>query len=192
MKRQIRKGGSLASQLMAQAAAHQSETAFVRLPIPEIAPDFVFEFQARRVSIQSMLVAAILPESLAKMILEIRTPDAVAKIEEDASLEAESMSTEDQFKILEFQRTIACEVCADPVLVIHEPKQKNEVDLRTIPFADKLVKALYSYAMGLSPAVPVPTTEGGETTVEAVETFHQVPELPDPRTDGASVRANAQ
>lgn len=191
MKRQLRKGGSLASQLMAQAAAHQSETAFVRLPIPDITPDFVFEFQARRVNIQSMLVAGVLPESLARMILEIRTPDAMAKIEEDAGLEAETMSAEDQFKVLEFQRRIAFEVCADPVLVLHEPAAKNEVDLRTIPFADKLVRALYSYAMGLSVGVPVATTEGGETTVEAVETFHQVPELPHAHTDGASVRANA-
>ena len=183
---------ALATQFRQQAAKIKPVTALVKLPIPSIADGFVFEFVARRIDIASMLMAGTLPESMARMILEIRTPDAVAKIEEEAQIEAEQMGAKEQLDLLQFQKKIALQVCVEPQLVFRDVVDPGEIDLRGIEFADKLIAALYGYAMGLSPAVPVVTTDGGETTVAAVETFPPKPEFSDAGADGAAVRQAAQ
>ncbi len=186
------RGAALAANFRAAAAAVLVPTQFVRLPIPEIEAGFVFEFEARRIDINSLLMSGALPENMARTILEIRTPEAAERIVEEARKEAEKMTVEEQLSLIEFQKRIACEVCHEPKLVYRAVRAANEIDLREVPFADKLVRALYAYGMGLSPAVPVATVDGGETTVAAVEEFRDGAKLPHAGATGAAVRATAE
>ncbi|TXH50669.1 MAG: hypothetical protein E6Q97_19970 [Desulfurellales bacterium] len=186
------RGAALAAQLRTQIHALPVATTLVRLPIPEIAEGFIFEFEARRVDINSLLMGGAIPESLARTILEIRTPEAAERVAEEARAEAERMPVEEQLQLIEFQKRIAIEVCHEPKLVYRPVCAANEIDLREVPFADKLIRALYGYAMGLSPAVPVARTDGGETTVDAVEEFLKDTEFLDDRAHGAPVRKIAQ
>lgn len=193
-KKSNSRGAALASQLRAQVAKAKPQTASVRLAIPEIAPDFVFEFEAKRIPIQSWLMSGFLPESMARMILSVRTPEAFERIEDDAAAAVDEMSVDEQIALIEFQKKVATEVCVSPKLVYRDATAEDEIDLRDPAFADiadKLIKALYAYAMGLSPAVPVATTTGEDTTVEAVETFPEKPEFPNAGKPGATVRPAA-
>jgi hypothetical protein len=193
MKKYSSRGYALATQFRQQLAKVKPQTAIIKLAIPEIAVDFVFEFEAQRPNVQSMLVAGVLPESLARTILEINSPDAAAKVAEDAAEEVDRMSVEEQIRLFEFQRKIAIETCVNPKLVFRDVIDPNEIDLRTVPFADKLISALYRYGMtGLAPGVPVATMDGGETTVAAVETFPDGAELPNDRDDGQVVSQAAE
>jgi hypothetical protein len=182
------RGAALAAQFRAQAqkTVEQVYTAEVRLPIPEIAPGFVFEFIGQRVDINSMLVAGELPEAFARKILAGRVEDQEIDKEEAmqrAIHEASLMSVDEKNANLEFQRKIAIKACVSPRLVMQEPTDDEEVDLRALPFAGNLITALFSWAMnGLSPEVPVATVGGEATTVQAVENFSVTSpraELPD-------------
>ena len=186
------RGAALAALLRGQVQAYEPPTATVRLPIPEISEEFIFEFEAQRIDIHSLLMSGVLPESLARTILEIRSPEAMDRALGEARREVERMTVQQQLDLVEFQRRIALEVCRAPRLVYRPVCAADEIDLREVPFADKLIRALYAYAMGLSPAVPVPTIDGGETTVTAVEEFRQGAELSDAGAAGAPVRAVAE
>lgn len=186
------RGAALAANFRAAAAAIVVPTQIVRLPIPEIEEGFIFEFEARRIDINSLLMSGALPEAMARTILEIRTPEAAERIVDEARQEAERMTVEEQLQLIEFQKRIAVEVCHEPKLVYRPVCAANEIDLREVSFADKLIRALYAYAMGLSPAVPVATVDGGETTVAAVEEFRDGVKLSDARAAGAPVRATAE
>lgn len=167
MKQNGNRAAALAAQFKKQAKAITSQTVEVKLPIPEIAPDFVFEFVGRRVDIMTMLYSGVLPESLARALLETRRTNV-----EDSAIEiAEEMSADEQLAILDFQRRIACEVCVAPKLVFREPASAEEIDLRDWEHAGKLIVALFNYAMKLSPDVPVATTDGGAEPLKAVESF---------------------
>lgn len=185
---------SRAAELAAQFK-QQTEKAFeqnwrkeVKLPIPSIAPDFVFEFIAQRVDITSLLYNGQLPENFAKQILANRKEATRDEIAQEFLDEA---SAEEKKASLDFQVKIAQEVCFAPKLVLREPQSDEEIDLRTLPFSGNLIIALFNYAMGLSPDVPVATTDGGQTSLKAVETFPDgVPgsELPGAGGDGAESR----
>ena len=186
------RGAALAAQLRTQVAGLTVATQLVRLPIPEIEEGFVFEFEAKRIDINSLLMSGALPESMARTILEIRTPEAAERVADEARTAAEKMTVEEQLQLIEFQKRIAIEVCYEPKLVYRPVIAANEIDLREVPFADKLIRALYAYGMGLSPAVPVARTDGGETTVQAVEEFRGGAELSDTLAHGAPVRTAAE
>jgi hypothetical protein len=163
-----------AAQLAAQFK-QQTEKAFeqnwrkeVSMPIPTIAPGFVFTFIAQRVDITSLLYNGQLPETFAKQILANRREASREEIAEDFLNEA---SAEEKKASLDFQVKIAQEVCYAPKLVFHDPENEEEIDLRKLPFSGNLIIALFNYAMGLSPDVPVATTDGGQTSLKAVETF---------------------
>lgn len=169
MKQNGNRAAALAAQFKKQAKAITSQTVEVKLPVPEIAPDFVFEFIGRRVDIMSMLYSGVLPESLARTLLEKRR---AAGLSDDSAVEiAEEMSAEEQLAILDFQRKIACEVCVAPKLVFRDTVSAEEIDLRDWEHAGKLIVALFNYAMKLSPDVPVATTDGGAEPLKAVESF---------------------
>lgn len=160
------KATALAAQFKAQAEKAMTEqwTREVSLPVPSIAPDFVFTFIARRVDATSMLYAGELPEHFTRLILG--DADDVAE-----GAEPRKVSADEKRAALEFQIKIAQEVCMAPRLVFADPKDETEVDLRKLPFSGNLILALFNYAMNLSPDVPVATTEGGSTSLAAVETF---------------------
>lgn len=117
----------------------------------------------------SMLYSGVLPESLARALLEKRR--AVGLSDDSAVEIAEGMSAEEQLAILDFQRKIACEVCVAPKLVFRDAANAEEIDLREWEHAGKLIVALFNYAMRLSPDVPVATTDGGAEPLKAVESF---------------------
>lgn len=171
MKQNGNRAAALAAQFKKQAKAITSQTVEVKLPVPEIAPDFVFEFIGRRVDIMTMLYSGVLPESLARALLEKRRAVDLSNIEDSAIEMAEEMSADEQLAILDFQRKIACEVCVAPKLVFREPASAEEIDLRDWEHAGKLIVALFNYAMRLSPDVPVATTDGGAEPLKAVESF---------------------
>lgn len=177
------RAAALAAQFKAQAEKYQeAATAEVSLPIPSIAPDFVFHFVGRRVDMNSLLIAGELPESMARKILDAKREDLSADKEEQlqrALDEAAQLTLEEKQANIEFQKRIALKVCLEPKLVFHEPKDETEIDLRDVPYAGELIVALFSWAMELSPGVPVATTEGKETTVDAVENFS--PQSPGPK-----------
>lgn len=160
------KAAALAAQFRTQTdkAIAEQWTREVSLPIPSIAPDFVFQFVARRIDATSMLYAGELPEHFTRLILG--DADDVG----DAA-EPRRVSAEEKRAALEFQVKIAQEVCMAPKLVFGDPKDETEIDLRQLPFSGNLILALFNYAMNLSPDVPVKTTEGGSTSLAAVETF---------------------
>lgn len=169
MKQNGNRAAALAAQFKKQTKAIATQTIEVKLPIPEIAPDFVFEFIGRRVDIMSMLYSGVLPESLARTLLEKRQ---AAGLSDDNAVEiAEGMSANEQLAILDFQRKIACEVCVAPKLVFREAASAEEIDLREWEHAGKLIVALFNYAMQLSPDVPVATTDGGAEPLKAVQSF---------------------
>lgn len=168
-------GSKSKAALLAAQFREQTEKAFeqnwrkeVSLPIPAIAPDFVFTFIAQRVDITSLLYNGQLPETFAKQILASRKEATREDLAEEFLDEA---SAEEKQASLDFQVRIAQEVCFAPKLVFRDPESEEEIDLRTLPFSGNLIIALFNYAMGLSPDVPVATLDGGETTVKAVETF---------------------
>lgn len=171
MKQNGNRAAALAAQFKKQTKAIATQTIEVKLSIPEIAPDFVFEFVARRVDIMSMLYSGVLPESLARTLLEKRQAAGLANIDESAVEIAEGMSANEQLAILDFQRKIACEVCVAPKLVFREAASAEEIDLREWEHAGKLIVALFNYAMQLSPDVPVATTDGGAEPLKAVQSF---------------------
>lgn len=190
-----------------------------RIHIPAIAPDFFFEFIARRIDITSLLYSGELPESFSNQVLA-RSNKQLSE-DEKARLEAEyaeNQTAEDKAASIAFQVKLAKQVCAAPRLMFvaaeraeYEKKHhgimavaakvadddplrndllmqiadlsarrasfenlaadEGTLDLSDIPFSGDLIIALFNYAMGLSPDVPVPTTDGGETTIKAVETF---------------------
>jgi hypothetical protein len=161
----------------------------VKLPIPSIAPDFVFEFVAQRVDVTSLLYNGQLPETFAKQILgarrEARSEDEITQEFLDDATAAEKQAA------LDFQIKIAQEVCYAPKLVFREPVNDEEIDVRTLPFSGNLIIALFNYAMGLSPDVPVGLTDGTTTTVEAVSNFPdgaQGPQSARAGADGAQLR----
>lgn len=169
MKQNGNRAAALAAQFKKQTKAIATQTIEVKLPIPEIASDFVFEFIGRRVDIMSMLYSGVLPESLARTLLEKRQ---AAGLSDDNAVEiAEGMSANEQLAILDFQRKIACEVCVAPKLVFREAASAEEIDLREWEHAGKLIVALFNYAMQLSPDVPVATTDGGAEPLKAVQSF---------------------
>ena len=174
------RGIRYAAQFKKRIAAVAPPTTIVHLPIPSIAPDFVFEFEARRVSIESMLYSGALPEKLALTLIGHQETSAPAEL-----------SGAEQLQILEFQRRIACEVCVSPRLVFRDATSDDEVDLRDVPYSGNIIVALFQYAMNLSPDVPV-ATQSGETTVDAVERFRQQSALPDDGDHGAPVRSSAK
>lgn len=176
------RAAALAAQFRRNLSQVAPKTATVRLPIPDIAPDFVFEFVAKRVDIESMLYAGMLPERLALTLMAQRDEAGG-----DAEATAARMTAQEQLAMLDFQRRIACEVCVEPRLVFRAPENDGEIDLREIPYAGNLIVALFTYAMNLSPDVPVATATG-ETTVEAVESFRDEPALHDAGDNGKAVR----
>lgn len=190
MKRNGSRGSALAAQFRNQAKAVQ-QTATVKLPIPSIAPDFVFEFVARRINLYSLLFAGKLPESLSAALLGAKDPETAERVAENATETAQAMTLPEQLEMLEFQWRIAQEVCVEPRLVMSDSKSEEEIDLRQVDFAGQLIIALYNYAMNLSREVPVATADGQATTVGAVETFPSVGELPNAGADGAAVRQAA-
>lgn len=192
-----------------------------RIHIPAIAPDFFFEFIARRIDITSLLYSGELPESFSNQVLA-RSNKQLSE-DEKARLEAEyaeNQTAEDKAASIAFQVKLAKQVCAAPRLMFVEAEraelirehaavirhldkatevgdsegiasasfeltevlnirkrferlaaEEGTLDLSDVPFSGDLIIALFNYAMGLSPDVPVPTTDGGETTIKAVETF---------------------
>lgn len=182
------RAATLAAQFKRNLAKVQPRTAIVQLPIPDIAPDFVFEFVAKRVDIESMLYSGMLPERLAVTLMSQRDDGPAT----DAETIAARMTPQEQVQMLDFQRRIACEVCVEPRLVFREPEHEGEIDLREVPYAGNLIVALFQYAMALSPDVPVATAGGWETTVEAVSSFRDEPALHDAGDDGAAVRKPAK
>lgn len=188
------KGAAMAAQFKAQAAKVIEATSVdVRLPIPAIAPDFVFEFVGRRIDFNSMLMAGELPESFARQILEAKRqelpPDKDAALEK-AMEKAMALSVEEKQENIEFQKTVAQRVCLSPRLVFREAVDDDEIDLRGVPFSGDLIIALFEWAMDLSPEVPVKLVDGEETTVKAVENFSpeaQPAELPHIEFTGAAI-----
>lgn len=166
-----KQNGSRAKELAAQfkqgarKAVDETWTKQVRLPIPSIAPDFVFEFVAKRVDLATMMYAGQLPDFFSRQIL-LRRQDA-----SDVAAELQEESLEEKKASLDLMVKLALAVCAEPKLVLRDPVDDSEVDLREWPFSGNIIEALFRYAMGLSPDVPVEMTDGGETTVKAVETF---------------------
>lgn len=187
------RAAQLAAQFKAQSqkALEEKWTKEVSLPIPSIAPDFVFTFIAQRVDLASLLYAGQLPEAFARQILSDRRQRTDEEAAEDFLNES---SAEEKKAALEFQTMIAREVCKAPKLVFRDPQNDEEIDLRALPFSGNLIIALFNYAMNLSPDVPVGLTDGGQTTVKAVETFPEGRaggELPDAGTNVPNVRAAA-
>lgn len=174
------RGVRFAAQFKRRIAAVAPPTTIVHLPIPSISPDFVFEFEARRISIESLLYSGALPEKLALTLIGNQTTTAPAEL-----------SGAEQLQILEFQRRIACEVCVSPRLVFRDVLADDEIDLRNVPYAGSIIVALFQYAMNLSPDVPV-STQSGETTVDAVERFRAQSALSDAGDDGTPVRSTAK
>lgn len=187
------RGAAMAAQFRANAekALNEKWTKEVTLPIPSISPDFQFTFIAQRVDLTSLLYAGQLPEAFAKQILANKRELS----QEEAADDFLNNTTADEKKAsLEFQVKIVQEVCLAPKLVFRDPESDDEVDLRALPFSGNLIIALFNYAMGLSPDVPVQMTDGGETTVKAVETFPDGtsgPELPGTGNSVPNVRAVA-
>lgn len=187
----VGRGASLAAKLRSQVdkVTEAKWRAAVRLPIPAIGPDFVFEFVAQRIDFTSMLYAGLLPDAFARAILGSRER---AQSEQDVADEfMNNASHEEKLGSLEWQLKIAQEVCFEPRLVMRDVQSDSEFDLRTMPFSGDLIIALFNYAMGLSPEIPV-QTEGGQTTLHDVETFRseqQGAELFNALPDGQKQRA---
>lgn len=215
------RGAAMAAQFKANASKVVSENweRPARIHIPTIAPDFYFEFIARRIDITSLLYSGELPESFSNQVLRANVaPGDRAAAEERAAEMQEQMTPEDRKASLDFQVKLAKQVCVAPRLMFvaaeraELEKKTNEVkaiflksaeddpirndlmieiaeisrqraifeqlagsddtlDLTDIPFSGDLIIALFNYAMGLSPDVPVRTTDGGVTDLKAVETF---------------------
>lgn len=164
------RAAALAAQFRSQSQKVLAEnwTKEVALPVPSVAPDFVFTFIAQRVDLTSLLYGGQLPETFAKQILANRREQTQEEVAEEF---LDDSTAEQKQAALDFQVKIAQEVCLAPKLVFREPQSDEEIDLRSLPFSGNLIIALFNYAMGLSPDVPVALTNGGETTVKAVETF---------------------
>lgn len=169
------RAAALAAQFKSQAAKiEETATAEVRLPIPSVASDFVFEFIGRRIDLNSLLIAGQLPEAYARKLLGAKLDDMPADKEaqlQRAIEEANQMTADERKANLDFQRDVALKVCVAPRLVFREAQGDDEIDLREIPWSGDLIAALFQWAMSLSPEVPVAQTDGEETTVAAVETF---------------------
>jgi hypothetical protein len=182
-KIQKSRAAALAAQFKdnANRALKETWTREVKLPIPSIAPDFVFEFVAQRVDITSLLYNGQLPETFAKQLLEARSDGSREQVEREF---IDNATAEEKKASLDFQIKIAQEVCREPKLVFHDPTSDEEIDLRTLPFSGNLIIALFNYAMGLSPDVPV-ETEGGAQPLKAVESFRDGAALPDALDDSA-------
>jgi hypothetical protein len=215
------RGAAMAAQFKTNAAKVVEENweRPARIHIPAIAPDFYFEFIARRVDITSLLYSGELPESFSNQVLRanVAPGDREAAQERAEEMQAQ-MTPEDRKASLDFQVKLAKQVCVAPRLMFVDAEraelEKKEreltaavnkvrdddpmrhalmievgdvmarrtrfemlaaaddtLDLSDVPFSGDLIIALFNYAMGLSPDVPVATTDGGQTTLQAVETF---------------------
>lgn len=179
------RAANLAAQFRTQATAvvEKDWRALVDLPIPTIAKDFVFRFVAQRVDFTSMLYGGLLPESFARSILDRRERAQNNKdFEDDFEKNADY---EEKKGALEFQLKIAQLVCCEPKLVMRPAENEEEYDISDLPFSGDLIVALFNYAMGASPGVPVETTKG-ETTLKAVETFRESEPGAEPTSSSAN------
>jgi len=160
----------------------------VDLPIPAIAPDFVFTFVPKRIDVLRTVYKGGLPEHLINQILGKNQPEKLAEVkamaEEVAAAEVERMTMGDQLAMMDFMRQVAAEVCLEPRIVYEATDDPGAVNLSDSGFVDEIVNALYGYAMGLSPDVPV-KTEKGEVNLAEVETFRSDPALSDTGHNGA-------
>lgn len=167
---------TLAAQFQKQASFARKE---VDLPIPGIPnmPEFKFRCVLRRIDALTLVRKSVLPDALKRMILGLKPEKDVADIkaaaEEAARSRVEQMTIEDLEAIREFQREVAQKTCIAPKIAYSPTDDPGTINLASdeCEFGHQIVEALYNYAMGLSPAVPVPMVDGGETTVAAVEEF---------------------
>lgn len=169
-------GTALATQFKTKAAAARK---VVDLPIPGIPgdPNFKFTCILRRIDVLTLIKGSALPDRLKHTLLGLKPAEVVddikAKAEEITKERIGAMTIEDIEAIQAFQRTVAVKTCLAPKIVF-EPTDDPEainLDPDECEFGPQIVEALYNYGMNLSPDVPVATTDGGETTVKAVETF---------------------
>lgn len=160
-----------AQQLIAQLnqleATQLESTAEVSLPVPELGDDFIFQFKARRVDLSQMVLSGMIPESIAKPLLEAAN-NGGGKIDPERMWA--KLSAGEQLRVLAFQREMAVAVCAEPRLVESREPGAGEVSVYRLP--TPIITELFRYAMGLSPDVPVAMADGKEASVEQIESFH--------------------
>lgn len=170
------------------------ETAHIFLPVPDLRPDFTFECEVRRLSLEDMMMSGLLPENLCLAFLSNNEKQA------DRAAMASRLTPQETVQGLAIYRKVASLVCVNPRLVYSELPGPGEIAIYTL--RKEILMALYYYAIGLSVDVPVATvTPDGlpsSTTVGAVETFPAEPQqfsavLPDGarHPEGSTVGAPA-
>lgn len=193
------RGADLAAQFRKQTAVARKE---VDLPIPGIpgSPDFRFRCILRRIDVLTLIRHSVLPDRMKRTILGLKSEEQVADLQTAADAAARErvaeMTIDDLEAIRAFQREVAQKTCLAPKIVYEDSDDAAAINLspEECEFGHQIVEALYNYAMGLSPDVPVATMDGGETTVAAVEEFPQgVPggAVPVDRADGEELQPPA-
>lgn len=174
----------------------------IELPVPlPTDPDFKFVCVVRRLPenlIITQTKAAGLVESFVNEILGTVSPDKLAKLRENAAEAVadtvKGLTIEDLEAIQRFYGLIAQATCLEPKIVFEPSDDENALDLTSPEYAHcarEIIMALYSYGMKLSPDVPVPTKDGGETSLEAVTNFPDGAALSNPLHNGEAVREAA-
>lgn len=189
---------SRAAELAAQFKAKQkkvkplSPTAPVSLLIKGVENEdgspLYFDCELRRVDVATMITGGQLPEYLAqKVMAQSANGQSQAQQLEAAQERLATMTPGEVGAMLSFQVRVAQFACVAPKLVFRTPESDDELDMREIEYSGNIISAIFNYSQGLSPDIPIATTDGGMTTLAAVETFPdgvQRGELPGPGDDG--------
>ena len=175
----------------------------IELPVPlPTDPDFKFLCVVRRLPETLVITttkAAGLVESFVNEILGTVSPDKLAKLKENAAEAVaetvKGITVDDLEAIQRFYGLIAQATCLEPKIVFAPTDDPDALDLSAPEYAHcarEIIMALYAYGMKLSPDVPVPTKDGGETSLEAVTNFPDGAALPDDLHTGETIQQIAK
>lgn len=171
------RAAAMAQQFKQKAAKTKplSPSAEVSLEIPDVFMEdgspFVFECELRRVDISVLYAGGHLPEYLVNTLISKGISGDSEELKKQAKSRASDLTPKQMNEIFAHQIRVAQFSCVAPKLVFHEPEDESELDMRQFEFSGQIIAAIYAYASNGAPDVPVPTADGGSTTLKAVENF---------------------
>ena len=126
-----------------------------------------FTFLGKRPPLKLWISSGRLPQGFVRQVMEVKEGlrDEV---------DVDSLSTSDQMLLVDFQRRVILESVVDPKIVDGLAQNDDEVSLIDLleVFPD-IINEFVNWAVRGCPGIPVQTTDGEGTSVEALETFSE-------------------
>ena len=141
------------------------------------------EFRGRRIDVQMWVKAGRMPQRLTEQIIRVH------KGEQEQINEAE-LTAHDTIAALRFQRDLVCASFVEPVIIGDENAPLGDGEMYfSEAFADcpDWIDKVVNWQMQGAPGIPVPLDDGGETTLEALDTFRDGTRGEEPTSAGADV-----